>query len=264
MSIEQFKDNSHKVPVDLSGSAGNGDDDYGSDIIDTSFFGTIKKWVDDCDFGPLAKDNRPDYFQFPQILIYIALHSANFYMALYVLLILDGGTAFTSLNFWVGQWMLFTEMITWGVQFDWIISYVGILTAMLHYNVEFLAALFTIEKLNMGERPSVLLLFATAAFVSQTQCLLSLPNRARAIAITVICGDIMHYIGMILLLVATFTNDNYDALWLFGAFFVHHLYDLMNYPGSPIKIYPQNLVVVHTTVSIALAFYFCTWVNDKN
>ena len=45
MSIDQFQNDSNKVPIDLlSGSNCNGDDNDGSDIIDKSFFGTMMTW----------------------------------------------------------------------------------------------------------------------------------------------------------------------------------------------------------------------------
>eukprot|EP00957_Ditylum_brightwellii_P167766 12771448-Ditylum_brightwellii.AAC.1 len=57
----------------------------------------------------------------------------------------------------------------------------------------------------------------------------------RSIAFSIIIGDLMHYIGMILVLVAALTNEGYGVFWLLGAFISHHLYDLVNYPGSPFK-----------------------------
>ena len=126
---------------------------------------------------------------------------------------------------------------------------------MLHNHTELAAGLYSIHALKMEKRLDTVLLLLAALFASQSQVLFNLPAK-KQIALTIIVGDLMHYIAIVCFAVATFTNDTFDAWWLLVAAISHHLYDIMNYPGMLINNVPQYYAHVCNTITIALVFAY--------
>jgi hypothetical protein len=79
VSRDSFDDNHHIDDTTTSHprKKGHGEQE------DSGFCGVLKLWVDNCDFGPLGS-NKAEYFSYPKILIYILVHTANFFMALHM------------------------------------------------------------------------------------------------------------------------------------------------------------------------------------
>lgn len=255
VSRDSFDDNHHMDDTTTSRprKKGHGEQE------DSGFCGVLKLWVDNCDFGPLGS-NKAEYFSYPKILTYILVHTANFFMALHVLFVVEVPSENKTLYLWLGLWMLSTQLVLWGMQFDGIISQAGVLVAMLHNHTELAAGLYSIQALKMEKRLDIVLLLLAALFASQSQVLFNLPTK-KQIALTIVAGDLMHYIAIVCFAVATFTNDTFDAWWLLVAAISHHLYDIINYPGMPNV--PQYYAHVCNTITIALVFTYFHVTSDN-
>jgi hypothetical protein len=159
--------------------------------------------------------------------VYAALQSANLFMSLCVIFVLHpishDGSCF---HFWVGLWMLSTFATLWTIMNQLAHTKFATIAAVFHNLVELNLGLCSVESLNLVDRPGIISLVVSIAFVGQTHLLVH-PSINQQISLVILISDMMHCVAFVFILAAATTNESFHHWWIVGAMFTHHIYDVL-------------------------------------